>query len=273
MSDAEIVLAMPEDEYHAHPALSSSGAKRLIQTCPAVFHWERTHGRPEKRVFDFGHAAHGLVLGIGEPLVVVDADSWRTKAAQEQQKAAYEAGHVPILTSEHEQVKAMAEALRKNPLAAALLDPERGVAEQSIFWTDGRFGVQRRARLDWRTEIGGRTTVVDYKTAINANPAAIGRKAADLGYHQQAPWYCDAVEAAGLDDDPAFVFIFQEKTAPYLCTVVEIDRPGVLAGRAANDRALEVFRDCTEAGIWPGYSDEIELISLPFWATRDLENA
>ena len=270
---ARIVLDLDEEDYHADPALSASGAKRLIQTCPAIFHWERTHGRPEKRAFDFGHAAHGLVLGIGQPVAVVDADSWRTKAAQEQQKDAYDAGRVPLLTAEWEQVQAMAEALRKDPLAALVLDPERGVAEQSYFWTDERWGVQRRARLDWRTDVGGRICAVDYKTSVTADPRQIPKRVADFGYHMQDAFYRDAMVAAGLDDDPAFLFVFQEKTPPYLVTVVELDDDAVRAGRARNDRALEVFRDCTEAGIWPGYSDQIELISLPFWATRDLENA
>jgi hypothetical protein len=41
-------------------------------------------------------------------------------------------------------------------------------------------------------------------------------------------------------------------------------------------KACERFRDCTESGIWPGYSDEpedIETIRLPPWVTRIEEYA
>ena len=44
------------------------------------------------------------------------------------------------------------------------------------------------------------------------------------------------------------------------------------AGRELNRLAIEIYRDCTEAGVWPGYSDEIELISLPAWARPPRED-
>jgi hypothetical protein len=65
----------------------------------------------------------------------------------------------------------------------------------------------------------------------------------------------------------------QEKTPPYLVAVYELDALAMEAGRARNRRAAEMFRDCTEAGVWPGYSSEVELISLPPWATRIEEYA
>jgi hypothetical protein len=263
----QILDNMPELEYHAHPALSSSGAKRIVQTCPAVFKYERDHGRAEKRAFDFGHAAHGLVLGVGEPLVVVDADDWRGKAAREERDAAYAAGKVPILASEHATVKAMADAIVADPLAGALFDRDKGTAERSIFWHDTRHDVERRARLDWLTTIGGRPCAVDYKTTNSADPAAIRKTVANFHYHQQDAWYLDGLAAAGLDD-AAFLFVFQEKTPPYLITVVELDYIARRVGRDLNTQALEVFAECTATGVWPGYSSDVELISLPAWATR-----
>jgi hypothetical protein len=76
------------------------------------------------------------------------------------------------------------------------------------------------------------------------------------------------VRALGLDEDPAFLFVFQEKTPPYLVTVVQLDDEAEAAGRARNELAMEIWRDCTQAGVWPGYSQDIELITLPPWAAR-----
>jgi hypothetical protein len=30
-----------------------------------------------------------------------------------------------------------------------------------------------------------------------------------------------------------------------------------------------VFAECTETGIWPGYSDDIELVTPPYWLTDE----
>lgn len=269
MSVASLVSDMPEAEYHAHPALSSSGAKKLLPpSCPAIYHWERDHGQAPRQEFDFGHAAHAVVLGVGAPVAVADFSDYRTKAAQAWRDEVRAAGRVPLLVGEAMQVTDMATALREHPIASALLDGSRGSAEQSIFWGDARHGIARRARLDWLPDSdGGRLILADFKTTISAEPGAIRKAVANYGYHCQASWYIDAVRALGVAEDVAFVFIFQAKTPPYLVTVAELDAQALRVGAALNDRAMSVFADCTANDTWPGYSDDVELVSLPPWAT------
>lgn len=264
-----VIDGLDEQEYHRHPALSASGAKKLLPpSCPARFKWERDNGQPPKRVFDFGRAAHAAVLGVGSPIGVVAAPDWRSKVAKERGEALRAEGFTPLLEHEADQVYGMAAALREHPLASALLNPDRGKPEQSLFWRDFGSDVDCRGRLDWLPDSdGGRLIISDFKTCQSAEPGAIRRAAASYGYHQQAAFYMDGVRALGLADDVAFVFIFQEKTAPYLVTVAELDDEAIRVGRALNDRAMQVFRDCSATGTWPGYSDDVELISLPGWAT------
>jgi hypothetical protein len=263
---------MPEDEYHADPvpggSLSASGAKLLLPpSCPAMYAWRREHPKVSAE-FDFGTAAHKYVLGLGPLVEEVEADDWRTKAAQDKRKAAREAGRVPMLTAQLGEVQAMARAIWAHPVAGPLFSQGRGgVAEQSLFWEDAEFGIWRRARLDWQLP-GPRLIVVDYKSTPDASPAAIRKHVANFSYHMQAAQYIDGIRALGLDEDPAFLFVFQEKTAPYLITIAELDEPAIQAGRKRNAEACEIFRDCTKTGIWPGYSDEIELISLPPWVAQ-----
>jgi hypothetical protein len=271
------VYTMPEEVYHADPvpggSLSCSGAKKLL-ACPARFAWDREHPPAPTAAMELGTAAHKLVLGAGAELAVIEADDWRTKAAKEAAAAAREAGAVPLLTAEHAQVQAMAAALREHPVAAALFDPDRGDPEQSLFWVDDRTGVWLRSRLDWLPrQPAGRLIIGDYKTAVSASPDGFSRAVLNFSYHQQAAFYTDGAAALGLDGDPAFLFVVQEKTPPYLVAVYELDALATEAGRARNRRAAEMFRDCTEAGIWPGYSAEVEPISLPPWATRIEEYA
>ncbi|MER7167260.1 PD-(D/E)XK nuclease-like domain-containing protein [Micromonospora sp. NPDC000207] len=259
------VYDMTEDDYHAHPALSSTGARKLLSpSCPALFHHDRENGSEHKREFDLGHAAHMLVLGAGPEIHVVDAGNYQTKAAREDRDAAYTRGEIPLLPAEFDTVQAMAGKLRQHPRAAELFAPD-GVAEQSLFWVDAETGVQCRARLDYLTT----NRIVDYKTTTSANPGHIAKAVDNFGYHQQDDWYrTGAIELDLVAPDAAFTFVFQSKTPPYLVTAVELDDTALKIGYERNRLALQIFRDCTETGVWPAYSDGIEVISLPAYAER-----
>ena len=111
----------------------------------------------------------------------------------------------------------------------------------------------------------GRFILGDYKTCMAADKASVAKAVANYGYYMQDAWYIDAVAALGLADDAAFLFVFQEKNPPYLITVAELDYAAIAAGREANRMAMEIYRDCKEIDRWPGYGDDIELISLPAW--------
>lgn len=269
------VYEITADEYHADPvpggSLSSSGARRLLSpSCPALFDYERTHGQGHKTTWDIGHAAHKLVLGNGPELVLIDGD-YRSKANKERRDQAYLDGAVPLKTDEFDMVHEMAEAIRNHKVASALFNPLGGRAEQSLFWKDAETGVQRRARLDWLPfpGVGSRMIVPDYKTCADASPAGIQKAVFKYGLHQQAAFYLDAVKALGLADECAFVFIFQMKDPPYLVTPIELTDLALQIGRALNRQAIDIYRQCAETGVWPGFTDAIEYISLPGW----VENA
>jgi hypothetical protein len=271
------VYDLPADVYHADPvptelggSLSSSGAKLLLPpSCPAIFDWVRTHP-VHSDAFDFGHAAHAAVLGAGAEVVVVSADSWRGNAAQDAKAAAYAEGKTPLLAKDAAVVDAMAAQLRAHPIAAALLDPDHGQPERSLFTQDADTGVWLRGMFDWlpNPDRPGRYIIPDYKTtAGNGDPAAFARTMADYRYHGQAAWYTDLVRALGIAEDPAFVFIVQSKTAPYLVSVVEPDAEALDVGRTENRAAIDLYAQCTADNHWPAYGDGITAASLPPWYT------
>lgn len=264
------VYPMTNDEYHAdRGSLSSSGARMLLPpSCPALFRHAQDTPQEPKKTFELGTAAHKLVLGEGPDLVRVDAEKWMTAAVKAEVAAIRDEGGIPLKPADYQQVHDMADALRRHPIAAALFDPARGKPEQSLFWRDRPTGVMRRARFDWLPDArSGRLIIPDYKTCRSAEPTALARAVQEFGYHQQDDWYRAGAKALGLaDDTAAFVFVCQEKTAPYVVTVVEMDAEARRIGAARNRRALEVFAECTETGVWPGYSDDIAYLSLPTWA-------
>lgn len=271
---------IPEEAYHADPvkggSLSSTGARKLLPpSCPALFRHEQGNPPPPKSAFDFGTAAHKKVLGIGPELAVLDFPDWRTKEAREARDEAREQGAVPLKRSEYEQVTAMAEALKRHPVAGPIFTERAGRPEQSLFWQDPDTGVVCRARADHlpHPTSSGRLILADYKTCASAAPDKIQRAVADYGYHIQADWYMDGARALGLGD-PAFLFVFQEKTAPFLVTVVELDFMALKIGAHLAREARGIYADCKRSGRWPGYHDDHPLsVSLPVYYERQFEES
>jgi PDDEXK-like domain of unknown function (DUF3799) len=269
------VYDMTAEIYHRDPvpggSLSSSGARKLLPpSCPAKFKWERDHPQAHKKEFDIGHAVHKLVLGDGPEVIVVDAGDWKTAKARDERDEAYALGQVPLLEHQYLEVLAMVRSLRQHPVADALFAHERGRPEQSLFWVDKQTGVWRRARLDWLPDPDtGRMIAGDLKTGHDASPEGIEKAVRQHGYHQQGAWYLDGIEALDLAPDPAFVFVFVEKSPPYLVTVAEVDAMALRIARDLNRQALELFRDCTESGVWPGYSDKVIPVRLPAWMENE----
>lgn len=260
------------EAYHADPvpgrSLSSTGARKLIKTCPAIFREQQLNGQAPKAAFDLGKAAHRLVLGDGPEIVEVKADDWRTKLAQQQRDEARGRGAVPLLTRDVEIVRAMAVALAGHPIAGRMFDDAKGRPEQAAFWQDTESGVWCRALFDWLpSPTNGRLILSDYKTAVSADPVVWAKAAADYGYHQQAQWYLTAAQALGLaDDDAEFVFVVQEKTAPYPVTVVQLDSAAMKLATRLNRWAIDLYAECVKKDRWPGYSDDdVVLAPLPEW--------
>lgn len=264
--DAPGVYELDEATYHADRnlaptlgrSLSSSGAKALLD-CPARFAWQREHP-VVKDAFDFGHVAHARLLGFGdEGIAVIDADSWRTKAAQEARDAAREDGKVPILAADSERAWALVTAVMEHPVAGPAFT-RAGQAEQSLYWIDDETGVTCRGRIDWLLP----NAIVDLKTTINAAPAKFSRSLVDYGYALQAAWYQQGYEVLTGERLP-FVHVVVEKEPPHLVAVYQLDADAIAYGAEKAREARVLFAECESSGVWPGYSPDIELVSLPGW--------
>ena len=293
-SQIGIFDGIPDSVYHADEgSLSSSGARMLLATSPAHFDYERKHGRNPLRAYDIGHAAHGLLLGVGAPVEVLDpavhglkadgspADNPRlTGSWKKAETEARRHGKVPVHVDDWRAVEQMAASVRAHPTAGALLSA--GIAEQSIFWRDEATGVLLRARPDWlHVNTTGRLIVVDLKTTASANPGEFTGSASKFGYFAQQAWYLDGIAAtwpavcaatgANPDADPVFVFVVVEKTPPYPTIVAQLDGEGVELGRQLNRRAIETYAECRRTGEWPAYGDGLHYIALNSWTRKQQE--
>lgn len=261
-----IYTDITDDLYHSdRGSLSSSGARTLLEPGgPAVFAHRRAHPPTPSDAFDLGHAVHTAVLGEGGVFVDTGFDAWTTKAAKEARDTAREAGRIPLRSNDYAKVMAMRDAVLAHPLGEILFADGR--PELSIYHHDELTGVRLRARPDWMPATD-RPMIVDLKTAVSADPSEFVRKSVPAyGYHQQDPWYRDAVRAAGIGDDPQFLFVLVEKDAPHLVSVVELPTEAVALGRSLNRPAIDLYAQCTERDEWPGLPAVIYRSDLPPWA-------
>lgn len=260
-----VVENMGEQDYHSHDALSSTGARTLLDS-PARFQWQRQHPITSE-TFDFGTTVHTMVLGVGAEPVPLDFDSWRTKASQEAAAEVRAAGDVPMLRDAYDAARSCADAVLADRRAKAIL-ARCDQREVSMFAEDPATGVAMRARLDLYGA-GDEPLAADLKTAASAADDDFARAAANYGYAVQMAWYQHVRALVTGDDTPIpFRFVVVEKSPPYLVNVIELDAEFQRIGQVQMDRALRLYAECTASGDWPGYEradGEPNLVGPPAW--------
>jgi hypothetical protein len=266
-------LEIGSAEYHGDPcptpSLSSSICKLLVTASPA--HAWANHPRlnpnyaPDgEQKYDVGTVAHALLLQGLETVHIVTADSWRTKAAQEERDQARADGRVPLILSQWENVRAMVDAANRQ-LDAFGLNPRPftdGRPEVCLTWeTDG---VQCRALIDWLHD--DNTHISDYKsTSASAHPQAWAKTAMGIGADLQTAFYLAGVEAVyGIT--PTLRYVVQETYPPYALSVVEPDAEFIALGRDKITAAMKTWRACLASNEWPAYDAKVTPISAPGWA-------
>ncbi len=274
------VYDIPAAAYHADPApepsLSSSVAKILIGRTPrhawmAHPRLNPDHAEENKVEFDIGTAAHALLLEGESGVTVVDADSYRTKAAKEARDAAYTAGRTPLLPHQLVDVEAMVAAARVQLEAHEVAGQafKDGKPEQTLVWQEA--GIWLRCRLDW-LPIANRP-FYDYKTTTNAHPDTWQRRLFENGYDVQAAFYLRGIREALGTENAEFRFVVQEVKPPYALSVVALTPAALALGDAKAHRAIEMWRDCLSADRWPGYPNDVAYLDAPVWEEARFEAA
>jgi hypothetical protein len=194
---------IPDNVYHGdHDSLSSSGARILLNSTPAEFDEQRREPPKPKPQYDFGHAAHKMVLGEGAELAVLDpakhgltkdgtvsAKPAATQMWKDAEAKARAEGKSCITKAQMQIAQRMAGKVFAHPLAARLL--ANGAAEMSCYWHDPDTEVRLRSRPDFLPDVGGRPIILDYKTATSASPAHFAKQAAV----ELPGWYVKQLES------------------------------------------------------------------------------
>lgn len=255
------------------PALSASIAHLLVSKS-ALHAWHQhprlnpNYQQTESAEFDYGRAAHAVLLeGTESGLVVIEADDWRKKDAQALRDAARADRKTPLLVKQMHRVRAMVKAAQAYVAASELAGVfDNGEPEHSLKWKEG--ATLCRGRTDWIS--ADRTLVLDYKTTVSANPSSFVNMAAAYGYTMQEAFYRRGVKAV-YGREPRFVFLLQEKDAPYACSLVAFDPAMQEMGDRQAQYALALWGHAMATGEWHGYPRRVAHLEPPAWYTARVE--
>ena len=262
---------MENADYHRHSAVSKS---HLDQVARSPLHYWARYLDPNRVVPE---PTPAMAIGSAVHTHVLELDQWdaryvtapeginrRTNAGKAEWEAFETAatGRTVLSRTDAELVMRMGHSVFRHPAAAMLLSMP-GKAETTHMWTDEATGLQCKCRPDWLIDDG--SLIVDLKTTEDASPAGFRKSIANWRYHVQAAWYLDGIEQATGTRPDQFIFVVVEKRAPYACAVYAADAEMIAAGAKQARLDLDTLAVCKAADAWPGYSDQIETISLPPW--------
>lgn len=278
---------IPGEVYHASLALSKSQLSKFSQA-PRLYQWHFLEGNPVKETEDMliGTVAHLLALepeNFKNRYYILPGGVRRDKRTDAFKDHIREAAGRPILRTEDlEKAGGVAAALLKDPAASLLLqsvEGQRGYAEhkieQSYFWNDPETGLDLRCRPDDERSDG---VIVDLKITTSAEPEAFARNAFNFNYDLSVAQTCAGFEAVHGHPPAEYCLIAAEKTAPHLIscftTMQAFGDNGESVWSVGHHRwrnLLRRFKECKDAGRWPGYTREVTPLSIPKWELRKIE--
>lgn len=268
-------IRLSEAEYRAHEGISKS-ALFHIKESPEKFRYAMDNPEPPTPALLFGRMVHKLLLEpetFEDEFAIAPCVDRRTKVGKEEWEAFMQLTPVNaqiVAADDYAKAVEMVKAVEAAPFTDRLL---AGDHELPLFWTDELTGEACKARLDCLSDVGGKTVIVDYKTTADASTDAFMHAAVKHGYDLQAAMYSEAVKANG-GEDPIFVFIAQEKTAPYAVNILQADEVFVRRGYDLFRELIGTYHDCKVKDNWWGYlgpENVINNLALPAWLAKEVE--
>lgn len=266
-------------EYHAdRTAFSHSQIEDLIKS-PRLFYGRHISEPPlfpkkQSKEFDVGTVCHECLTNFGGinavvleiPSCVLNKDGERKGAAWKE----WDAAHPDIIKMKREELEPvyrMVESCRST--APSWMWEASGLYEYSVKWTDKETNLTLRCRPDWIIERSGEFIVCDFKTTRSWTPRTFAADMAEFGYHRQAAWYIDGINALGMDV-PAFMFIAIDKTPAHETRIYELDPNAIELGRKENRKALTELAYRLETYSWQTRDKgEIIVLDLPDWKYKN----
>jgi hypothetical protein len=276
------IYSLTAAQYHADPCIepsfSRSIGKLLIDASP--MHAHAAHPRlgagpgddelaavlPDaKEDRDTGTAAHSMFLRGEQVAVVVEFDSYATKAAKAARDEILAAGKVPLKRTKYDDTMRMVDALERWRARTGAFT--KGKPEQTLIWQEGP--VWCRCMVDWLPDDPA-AGLWDLKTTGRATARSWSRQCFDGGSDLQAAFYPrGAAQLRGGEVPGDFGFCVVENKPPFGVKVFGMSPSAIEMAEGKIAYALDTWALCRELDVWPNYPDEVEWIDAPVYALRE----
>lgn len=163
---------------------------------------------------------------------------------------------VPV--ADYEKVQLMRDSILSDESMRKML--RGGVAEHSIIGKLPSCKVANKVRPDLITA-GGH--LVNYKTARDIHPEYFGKHCHDLGYLLKASLEWDMFTELYGEPPKAYIFLAQEKEAPYVWKPYYITPEQLSIGRAQREYAQSLIENAIETGKYSAYGSQPAPLELP----------
>ena len=239
--------------------LNFSGAKKLLIS-PAHYQNYLTQPREETKALKVGSLTHAKVLQpeiVDETFCVAPELDKRTKDG----KAAYEAflakaGTKTVVSQDEWQLtEDVARTMNQivNRLGVTFLKTE-------FMFTTELSGVKVKVAID---ALGDDDFLYDLKTTgETADPRSFLRSVLNYKYNLQQYFYRSAYESAFGSRLKGFRFIVVEKEPPFAGCVYELGAEVITSASFDFEKAIKLYKSCTELGAWPSYPEDVQVIDI-----------
>lgn len=251
------------DEHTYHQKLDAVGSTTLNNYLRSAAHaqYEKEQAEVDKEV-RFGSLVHSALLEPTEfqRYQVIPKCDRRTKEG----KAIYADflstlpdGAKIVTKDDYEKALNIRNSLCSHPTYSSLLS-KKGFAELSGIYHDYKI------RPDYRYES---EVIIDIKTTADARLQNFDRQILQYGYDLQAAFYLDVANMiCGKKEYRTFIWVVIEAEPPHCVAFYEVSNEWLELGREKYKKALEIYFEARQKGVYRGYSNEIITAMPPAYA-------
>jgi hypothetical protein len=225
------------------------------------------HSKPSTPSLNWGTLRHAQLAGEVLPIVVIDEDSYRRKAARELRDTAIEAGKIPMLEKEYDKFSSTFVGV-KHVIDSCMEDVPMVDAkiEETLVWQE------HAAHFRCRPDVMVNGYLIDYKTTSKPlTDHALKRAIVSYGYDFQAAMYLRGAKAVmGKEHQFGFVFISEEPTPR--ARLIWLSKEWLSIADEKVDGAMKVWSECLATDNWPDLPRVTELEPPDWMVTKAIDD-